>query len=123
MARRMRRQNQVNPGAENLSLRKRKSGKGVAGAELRSVSWVVAEEKFSQEVLEGMWGCLRRFGKGARVRPFEREGRQNRIKGRDLNRRTILGITRAIAGLADAMLLREKGWHAWRSGGLTLFLR
>ena len=86
------------------------------------MNWVVAEEQFRHEVLEGTWECLPWVGNGAAVRSFEKEDGQNGTKGGDLSRRTVLGITRAIAGLADAMLPREKGWPAWRSGGLTLFL-
>jgi hypothetical protein len=60
--------------------------------------------------------------KGSRVQSFEQEEQQNGVGGKNLSRRTVLGMTRTIAGLADAMLLGQKGWHAWRSGGLTPFL-
>lgn len=86
------------------------------------MGWVVAERKLLRKLLEGMWEWLGWLGKGARVQQLEEKGLQIAIKYGNLNRRTVVGVTRALAGLADAMLLREKGWHAWRSGGLTLFL-
>jgi hypothetical protein len=100
----------------------KKVGKAGTGAELRTLSWVVAQEKLRRNVPEGMRGHLRWFGKGAGVRRLEEKGVQDGARCESLNRRTAVGVARAIAGLADAMLLREKGWHAWRSGGLTLFL-
>lgn len=105
----------MNLGAKTLLLTKRKRRKTGAKAELRPVSWVVAEKKLRPPVMEGMWECLPQVGNGAEVQSFGKEEGQSR--------RTVLGITQAIAGLADAMLPREKGWPAWQSGGLTLFLR
>jgi hypothetical protein len=74
----------VNHGIKDLFPRRRKWEKDSAAAELRTVSWVVAEGTLWAKSLKVMWERLRWFGKGAGVQRLEEEGQQERARERQL---------------------------------------